>query len=121
MEKVLFVAFVLYIAQCFFMYIQMNHFKATVRELMSKGHVGIGVRKRKMSSGNVVVLVSDDSGMIIEAKRMKGMTLLARFKNVARWETRDFRELRQEAESEKKKDKALLQALESLEEKLKIA
>ncbi|TCS79955.1 transcriptional regulator GutM [Pectinatus cerevisiiphilus] len=121
MEKILLLAFVLYIAQCFFVYMQMNHFKATVRKLMDKGHVGIGVKKRKLSSGNVVVLVTDDSGQIIEAKQMKGVTLLARFKNIAKWEGKNYMELKQEALKEKKKNQALLQALTSLEEKLSVA
>lgn len=121
MEKILLLAFFLYIAQCAFMYLQMKHFKATVRNLMDKGHVGIGVKKRKLSSGNVVVLVCDDVGYIIMAKQMKGMTLLARFKNIDKWQGKDVNELRQEALAEKKPNAALLQALDNIEGKLHAA
>ena len=120
MSKILFLAFVLYVLQCFFMYMQMKHFKATVKELMSKGHVGIGEKKYKLSAGNVVVLVSNDDGIVIEAKQMKGRTLFARFKNINEWQNKNFRLLRQEALEAKKPNKALLQAIDNLEEKFNI-
>ncbi|WP_196593829.1 transcriptional regulator GutM [Pectinatus sottacetonis] len=114
MEKILFLAFVLYVVQCFFMYLQMKHFKSIVKDFMTKGHVGIGERKSKFSAGNVVVLVSDDNGMILEAKQMKGRTLLARFKSMGVWKGKNINFLKQTALKEKKQNKALLQAIDSI-------
>ncbi|WP_196600356.1 transcriptional regulator GutM [Pectinatus frisingensis] len=121
MGKILFLAFVFYVLQCFFMYRQMNHFKTIVKDFMTKGHVGIGEKKYKLAAGNVVVLVSDDAGRILEAKQMKGRTVLARFKNIVEWQGKNVRILRREALQAKKQNKALLQALDNLEEKLSLS
>lgn len=118
MGKILSLVFVLYIAQCFFVHLQMKHFKSTVKNFMNKGYVGIGVKKGKISAGKVIVLVSDNRGQIIEAKQMKGITLLARFKRINCWEGINYKILRQKILLKKKKNLTLIQALENLEEKL---
>jgi len=62
--------------------LQANHYERTLREMSDarSGYLGVGVDKRLLGAGKVVILVSDIHGTIVKAKEMAGVTLFARFK-----------------------------------------
>lgn len=68
-----------FILQNLFGYFQIRHFTSTFVKMRRKGRVAIGKRKGNFRSGTLVFLVIDDKGIIIEAKKMQGVTVFAHF------------------------------------------
>lgn len=64
---------------------QSNHYQRQLRELRQQlsGFLGVGVHKRKFGSGAVVILVTDDNGVVTRCKEMTGVTVFARFREVS--------------------------------------
>ncbi|VBB07340.1 glucitol operon activator [Lucifera butyrica] len=116
MESFLLALFAAYVIQSLMAYLQMAHFKKIVRELRAKGIVGIGAKKRKLMAGNIVILVSDQSGDIVEAWTMRGVSVFARFKKIENIRGLSLHELRKQTLNEK--DPALVDALNQLEAQL---
>ncbi len=115
MERILLAIFIVYVIQSLMAYLQITHFKKIVRELRTKGVIGIGAKKRKLMAGNVVILVSDPSGDIVEARIMQGISVFARFRNIEKFRGLSLYELREQTINKKQKDPALLDALNQLE------
>lgn len=65
--------------------VQSRHYSLTVREMSAygPGYLGVGVAKKRLGVGSVVILVSDLSGKVVEAREMTGVTLFARFRKEA--------------------------------------
>ncbi|WP_188455008.1 transcriptional regulator GutM [Virgibacillus oceani] len=72
---------VLWILQILLSAMQLKHYQKTIREMSkhSSGYLGVGVDKRKLGVGSVVVLVCDTNGTVIESKKMYGVTVFQRF------------------------------------------
>jgi glucitol operon activator protein len=63
-------------------YFQSRHYQETVREMAAQdsGYLGVGVVKRKMGIGSVVILVTDPDFVVTNAKEITGVTVFGRFK-----------------------------------------
>ncbi|SHJ47728.1 transcriptional regulator GutM [Propionispora hippei] len=120
MERFMLFLFVMYSLQMLLTYFQIKNLRKTLAESRQKGLVGMGSKKRKLTAGNIVVLVTDEAGDVVEGRMMKGFSVLARFKelpgvkgcNVARLKERVL------AEPDKKRDVAMLEAIEQIERQL---
>ncbi|GAB2546157.1 transcriptional regulator GutM [Gracilibacillus alcaliphilus] len=71
----------IWILQLYLSWGQVKHYQKTVRKMSdrSSGYLGTGSMKRKLGIGNVVIIVADESGKIIDSKVMKGVTVFAKF------------------------------------------
>ncbi len=118
MEKLLLIAFLFYVLQMILTYFQVKDFRSNVDELRKKGFIGIGSKKRKLSAGTIVILVSNEFGDIIEGRMMKGFSILARFKNLKDLNGFNVGELKERMQRESSKDTATLDALKQIENQL---
>ncbi|HFI0149282.1 TPA: transcriptional regulator GutM [Streptococcus suis] len=71
-----------YILQIVFGLKQLKHFNTTYSELRKKGRVAIGRRAGKIKAGTIVMFAVDKSGKVLDARRMQGVTVAARFKTM---------------------------------------
>lgn len=79
--KPLMVIFVLsWILQGVLTYFQIKNYKERMSTLGSIGYLGVGRIKKKIGRGRILLLVSDETGKVIEAEEMKGISVFTRFK-----------------------------------------
>ena len=71
-----------YILQIIFGLKQLKHFNTTYSELRKMGRVAIGRRAGKIKAGTIVMFAVDQSGKVLDARRMQGVTVAARFKTM---------------------------------------
>ncbi|HFI0934402.1 TPA: transcriptional regulator GutM [Streptococcus suis] len=71
-----------YVLQIIFGLKQLKHFNTTYSELRKKGRVAIGRRAGKIKAGTIVMFTVDKSGKVLDARRMQGVTVAARFKTM---------------------------------------
>lgn len=66
-------------------YVQSKHYQQTVRSMSrhGTGFLGVGVAKRKLGVGSVVILVTDLNGVVTQAKELTGVTVFGRFKQAS--------------------------------------
>ncbi|HEL1639969.1 TPA: transcriptional regulator GutM [Streptococcus suis] len=76
------IVIVAYILQIVFGLKQLKHFNTTYSELRKKGRVAIGRRAGKIKAGTIVMFAVDKSGKVLDARRMQGVTVAARFKTM---------------------------------------
>lgn len=120
MERWMLIIFCFYVLQMVLTYFQIKNLKKTLAELRDKGIVGMGNKKRKLSAGNVVILISNEAGHIIEGRMMQGITVLARFREIANIKGHNIADLKEKilSQSTKKQDKAMLDAIEQIEKQI---
>lgn len=73
---------IVWILQIVGTYFQMQHYRRVLGRITgesNEGYVGVGNAKATFGKGVILILVSDEDGVIKEALRMRGMTILARF------------------------------------------
>ncbi|ADL08190.1 transcriptional regulator GutM [Thermosediminibacter oceani] len=80
--KILGIIGLMWILQGIFTYFQIKNLQEKIKQLKKVGRVGIGSAKGKMTPGNIVLIAADKTGKILEAYRMSGMTVFARFKEI---------------------------------------
>ncbi|SHE79166.1 glucitol operon activator protein [Seinonella peptonophila] len=71
-----------WVLQIILTYYQNQHYSQTVREMSSEhdsGYLGVGVIKKRLGIGSVVILVSNLAGKVVSAKELTGVTVFARF------------------------------------------
>lgn len=61
---------------------QLKDFNRVYSELRRQGKVAIGRRSGKIKAGTIVMFALDDQGTVLDAKKMQGVTVLARFKSL---------------------------------------
>ncbi|MGT2666948.1 transcriptional regulator GutM [Streptococcus rifensis] len=71
-----------YLGQFLLGYRQLKHFNETYQMLRKKGRVAIGRRAGKIQSGTIVMFAIDKTGLVLVAKKMQGVTVLAQFKDM---------------------------------------
>lgn len=59
---------------------QLKHFNAVYANLRRQGRVAIGRRAGKIRAGTIVMFALDQSGKVLDARQMQGVTVAARFK-----------------------------------------
>ena len=75
-----------YLLQAFLGYRQIKHFTRTYTVMKKKGRVAIGRRSGKFKAGTIVMFAIDQNAQIIEAKKIQGTTVLAKFKTLPEFE-----------------------------------
>lgn len=77
----------LWLLQIYLSTLQMKHYKATVQEMSKRdsGYLGVGVEKKKLGSGTVLILVTNTEGIVEECRVMSGVTVFIKFKNCKRF------------------------------------
>ncbi len=110
------VVIVAYILQNIFGLKQLKHFNTTYSELRKKGRVAIGRRSGKIKAGTIVMFAVDRKGMILDAKRMQGVTVVARFKSMPSYIGQDIHYLDTYNPVVRKENKLLQIAIEDARE-----
>ncbi|MFZ7131077.1 MAG: transcriptional regulator GutM [Eubacteriales bacterium] len=72
--------FVLLLVQGILTYFQINDYRKNVREMRKQGNLFVGQVKGRIKAGSIVIMAIDDTGKIIDAKSMTGITVFHRFK-----------------------------------------
>lgn len=82
MNQLVIVAISLLIANVVFSYLHISHYRKILKQMMTKkeGYFGMGVVQSKLRSKKIVVLTTDQDGVITECQALSGMTVFARFK-----------------------------------------
>ena len=74
------ILFLLFVIQVIGTHLQVKEYKRAVHEMHKLGNVGIGARRRKLGSSNIVVIACNSAGEILDGRIMQGMTILSRFR-----------------------------------------
>ena len=61
---------------------QLKHFNKIYAQLRHQGRVAIGRRSGRIRSGTIVMFAIDKEGIVLDAKKMQGVTMAARFKDM---------------------------------------
>lgn len=61
---------------------QLKHFNKVYAELRKKGRVAIGRRSGKIKSGTIVMFAIDKEGLVLDARKMQGVTVAVHFKQM---------------------------------------
>lgn len=61
---------------------QLKHFNKVYAVLRKKGRVAIGRRSGKIKSGTIVMFAIDKEGLVLDARKMQGVTVAAHFKQM---------------------------------------
>lgn len=69
-----------YALQIMFGLRQIKHFNQVYAVLRRQGRVAIGRRAGKVKSGTIVMFALDKEGRVLDARKMQGVTVAARFK-----------------------------------------
>lgn len=69
---------------------QIKHFNRVYKQLREKGKVAIGTRPGKISSGTIVMFAIDESAKIIDAQKMQGISVIAKFKPLTQYIGQDL-------------------------------
>lgn len=64
--------------------LQSRHYQRQLSKLQhqSSGYLGVGVRKNRWGAGAVVILVTDLSGVVTQCRKLAGVSVFARFRDV---------------------------------------
>lgn len=78
---------VLWLLQLFMTRRQMKHYHQTVREMSNRfsGYLGVGVDRKRLGVGTILILVTDVEGTITDCRKMSGVTVFSKFKNCKRF------------------------------------
>ncbi|WP_232509539.1 transcriptional regulator GutM [Parageobacillus thermoglucosidasius] len=71
-------------------YFQIRNFTKTYIELRRKGKVAIGRRPGKFRAGTIVLFAVNNKGDILDAKKMQGVTVFAKFKRLKGFENKNI-------------------------------
>lgn len=71
------------IANFLFSLIQIKDFNKNYAEMRRKGKVAIGRRRGYIQAGTVVLFLIDNSGIIIDARKIQGVSVFARVRKFA--------------------------------------
>lgn len=71
-----------FLLQLFLGYFQMRHMSRTFVVMRRQGRVAIGRKRGNFRAGTIVFLAIDGKGKILDARKMQGVTILARFREL---------------------------------------
>ena len=100
----------IWVLQFYMAHFQMKNYRKTIREMSQKdsGYLGVGVEKKKFGKGVVTVVVCNEEGIIIDAKKMSGVTVFSRFEEFSEVLGRNIHET-----ADLIKDKQVVESLQS--------
>ncbi|GAA4712188.1 transcriptional regulator GutM [Brevibacillus fulvus] len=83
--------------------LQMKHYQKTVARLSNRpsGYLGVGVEKKRLGIGTVMVIVTDTDGTIVDCEVMSGVTVFSRFRKCKRFIGADLFQLTLTSEEQK--------------------
>lgn len=105
-----------YIFQILFGLRQIRHFNQTYSEMKKLGRVAIGRRSGRIKAGTIVLFAVDKKGQILDARRMQGVTVVARFKQMLDYLDQDIHYLDSYNPLVRKENKLLQIAIEDARE-----
>ena len=114
----LIVAF-LWISQMAGTHVQMSHYRSVLGGITregGKGYVGAGNAKARLGKGVILILISDEDGLVKRALRMRGMTVFARFEEAPDLVGMTLDELREEGREEPYEKATMLAARRAVEQ-----
>lgn len=125
MEKAILIVFGMIFVQGLFTFVQIKSYNKKIREMKQYGMVGIGMKKGRLTPGNIILLAVDKKGTVVRCERMKGISVFARFREVKELSGVEIGELKKNALQNLKYNKKgnpkpdpMLQAIEGLEARL---
>ncbi len=74
--------------QALLTYRQIAEYRRTLRQLCGscrEGYLGVGVQRRRLGAGAVVLLLADPSGRVMDGRVLSGVSVLARFRPLVAW------------------------------------
>ena len=74
-------------------FLQIKHFSKAYAELRRIGKVAIGKKPGKIRSGTIVMFAVTNSGKILKAKKIQGVTVMAKVKDMPGFEDKNIRTL----------------------------
>jgi len=110
---------VLMIIQAVGTHLQVRKYRKAVKKMHKLGNLGVGAKRGRLGGGNIVIIACKSDGIITGAEEMKGMTIFAGFKELPELVGRTIYDLKLDYLVDEKKNKAYLQAIEALENRLK--
>ena len=113
------VLLILMVMQVVGTHLQVKKYRKAVSKLHKLGNLGVGAKRGKLGGGNIVIIACKADGKITGAEEMKGMTIFAGFKELSELVGKNIYDLKTEYQTDEKKYKAHLQAIEALELRLK--
>ncbi|AXQ77838.1 transcriptional regulator [Streptococcus chenjunshii] len=105
-----------YIIQIFLGLRQIKHFNQVYTAMRRQGRVAIGRRAGKIKSGTIVLFAIDKAGKVLDAKRMQGVTIGARFKTMPAYIGQDIHYFDRYNPLVRKENKLLQTAIEDARE-----
>lgn len=102
-----------WILQSFLGWIQMRNFTKELIKLRNKGKVVIGKAKGGFYAGTVIILVLGERNIIVEGKKMQGVTVFSKMKNFTLFNNISIEDLKTKSEK-MKLDRGVRKALDSL-------
>ena len=90
------VVIIAFVIQSVLSMIQMKHFSQEFIALRRRGKVAVGRKSGGFHAGAIVMFLIDDAGTIVEGKKLEGVTILARVKDLPGYEGRYIGSLRRE-------------------------
>lgn len=85
-----------FIVQQLLGYFQIKHFTKEFVKLRRIGKVAVGRKPGKFRAGTIVLFAINDAGQILQAKKLQGVTIMARMKDLAGFEGKNLRKLTDE-------------------------
>jgi glucitol operon activator protein len=78
-------------------YFQSRHYQQTLKEMAAQGSgfLGVGVVKKRLGVGSVVILVTDTDYVVTNAQVLSGVTVFGRFQKADRFIGRQIDEIEQ--------------------------
>ena len=123
----LLVIFVLFVVQAVGGYSQVKDYRRAVRRVHKLGNVGIGQKKGRLLSGNIVMIACGQNGVITGGEIMEGLSFLTKFKPISEFLGKELvgtsiyeylDEVRNFEKKRRKYYKGYIRALEALDMRL---
>lgn len=77
-------------------FLQIKHFTKAYAELRRIGKVAIGKKPGRIRAGTIVLFAVSNSGEILKAKKMQGVTVMAKVKDLPGFEDKNIKTLQEE-------------------------
>lgn len=90
------VVIIAFVIQSVLSMIQMKHFSNEFITLRRRGKVAVGRKSGGFHAGAIVMFLIDENGIIVEGKKLEGVTILARVTDLNGYEGRYVGSLRRE-------------------------
>lgn len=82
MSLFLLIIFVLFVVQAVGGYFQVKDYRKAIRRVHKLGNVGVGQKKGRLLSGNIVMIACNQDGVITGGEIMEGLSFLTKFKPI---------------------------------------